>query len=481
MLDKKLMEYAKTDTYPFHMPGHKRQLGFSNPYSIDITEIGGFDNLHHPEGILREAQARAGELYGARKSYYLVNGSTCGLLAAICAAAGKCDKVLVARNCHKSVYHAIFLQEMSPVYLFPEQTRYGIQGQIRTEQLEDMLREHADIRAVILTSPTYEGIISDIAGIAEIVHNHGIPLIVDGAHGAHLGFSEAFPKSAVGLGADAVVVSLHKTLPSFTQTALLHLCSDRIPAGKVEEYLDIFETSSPSYILMAGMERCIRMVSDKKNELFAALAHNLAEFYKKTRNLRYLHVLHKEDLTVQEAFDFDESKISIFTGDAGIDGRSLQEILREKYQLELEMACSDYVLALATVMDTAEGFRRLADALLELDEEFSENTVCSCAKARQGIGQQSDRTVYGPAGIMPVKEMEIHEAKKYPVKEMNLSESAGQICADFILPYPPGIPLIVPGERISGQLIGYITHCREIGLDVEGITSKDRINVVKTE
>lgn len=477
MLDIELSEYAKTNAYPFHMPGHKRQMFFQNPYAIDITEIGGFDNLHHSEGILKEAQERAKELYGARKTYYLVNGSTCGLLAAICAVTCRGDKVLVARNCHKAVYHAVFLQELIPEYLFPEQTRCGIQGQITVNAVKQALQKHSGIRAVILTSPTYDGVVSDIAGISEVVHRHGIPLIVDEAHGAHLGFSEGFPPNAITLGADVVVLSIHKTLPAFTQTALLHLCSERVNEKSVEEYLDIFETSSPSYILMAGMERCIRMIAEKKNELFSALEYNLGEFYTSMAHLKNLHILRRQELTGQEAFNFDESKILIFTGGAGIDGRRLQELLRSRYQLELEMACSSYAMALSSVMDTKEGFHRLAAALSELDVEMSDRMIQKEISSYQKHKKEENITIYRHLE----KEMEIHEAKRYPVCEMDVADAVGQISADYILPYPPGIPVIVPGERIDEQLIIDVMHCKKIGLDVEGITPTNRINVVKLE
>ena len=282
MLDQKLTEYTQSNIYPFHMPGHKRRpIDFPNPYTIDITEIDGFDNLHHAEDILHDAQQRAADLYGAKRSFYLVNGSTCGLLAAICAAAPKKSRILVARNSHKAVYHGIFLNEYDAVYLYPEVAGIGIQGQITAEAVEEKFTLYPDIAAVVITSPTYDGVVSDIRSIAETVHRHGIPLIVDEAHGAHFGFGGGFPENAVKLGADVVIVSLHKTLPSFTQTALLHVCSDRIKEKDIAKYLGIFETSSPSYLFMAGMEKCIRMVKDGGQELFGNYRKLLDDFYAK--------------------------------------------------------------------------------------------------------------------------------------------------------------------------------------------------------
>ena len=322
-----LEEYAHSDYYPFHMPGHKRKsLAFPNPYEIDITEIDGFDNLHHATGMIKEAEVRGAELYHSKRCFFLVNGSTCGLLAAISAATRRGDKVLVARNCHKAVYHALYMNELQAEYLYPSITKNGIQGQITAEQVQESLYENPDAVAVILTSPTYEGIVSDVAKIAEVCHEHGIPLIVDEAHGAHFGFGGGFPENAVKLGADAVIMSLHKTLPSFTQTALLHLTSDLIDEKRVERYLSIYETSSPSYIFMAGMDSCIRLIAEHGQQLFAEYRKRLMDFYGKTAGLKYLHVMQEEDLDTGEAFDWDDSKLVIFADRAGMTGDELKRL-----------------------------------------------------------------------------------------------------------------------------------------------------------
>ena len=264
-LDQKLEKYATGEIYPFHMPGHKRAgLFFPNPYQIDITEIDGFDNLHHPEGILKDGMAHAAKVFGAKQTFYLVNGSTCGLLAAVSAAVPKRGRLLMARNCHKAVYHAAYLRELSVDYLYPQITEAGIQGAIRPDEVRLALAGEKKYDAVVITSPTYDGVVSDIEAIARIVHEHGIPLIVDEAHGAHFGFSEAFPVSAKALGADVVIQSIHKTLPAFTQTALLHLQSDRVSEAEMRKFLGIYETSSPSYIFMAGIEKCVRMLENRE-------------------------------------------------------------------------------------------------------------------------------------------------------------------------------------------------------------------------
>ena len=226
-LIRQLELYRDSGYYPFHMPGHKRQAVteyLSNPYLEDITEITDFDNLHHAEGILKEAQEYAGKIFRTYKSYFLIHGSTAGILAAVSACTQQGGRILMARNCHKAAYHAVYLRDLKPVYLYPSWNEtLGLNGGIDPKDVEDELRIHKDIQAVLVTSPTYDGVVSDIKKIAGSVHKYGIPLIVDEAHGAHFGFHPYFPENALKKGADVVIHSLHKTLPSLTQTALLHI------------------------------------------------------------------------------------------------------------------------------------------------------------------------------------------------------------------------------------------------------------------
>lgn len=471
MIDKKLEEYAKSDMYPFHMPGHKRRtLPFPNPYEIDITEIDGFDNLHHAEDIIRDAEQRAADLYGAKRSFYLVNGSTCGLLAAICAAARKGSRVLVARNCHKAVYHAVFLNEYEAVYLYPQIAECGIQGQITAEAVSEKLTQYPDIKTVIITSPTYDGVVSDVRAIAEVVHRHNGVLIVDEAHGAHFGFGGGFPENAVKLGADAVIVSLHKTLPSFTQTALLHLCSDRISESRVEKYLGIFETSSPSYIFMAGIEKCIRMVAENGTGIFEDYRRRLDAFYKCVAGLKHLHVLTKKDLTGQ-CYAFDTGKILIFPDLSYMNGKELSDILLNRYHLQMEMTADKYVVAMTSIMDTDEGFLRLSEALQTLDYDLEEkdHKYSACSLKEWSVYQENEV-------VMRICEAEDTEQKLLP-----LEEAEGETAAEFVFLYPPGIPIIVPGEKISTRFIKDIRRCMTLGLDVQGLTEDKRIAIVNSD
>ena len=466
-LYQQLISYGESDVYPFHMPGHKRRaLPFPNPYTIDITEIDGFDNLHHAGGLIREAEERAAKLYGADRSYYLVNGSTCGLLAAICAAARRGDKVLAARNCHKAVYHAVSMQGLSVEFLYPAITRGDLQGQITAAQVEEALTKHPDIAVVILTSPTYEGIVSDVAAIAACCHAHGAALIVDEAHGAHFGFGAGFPENAVRLGADAVIMSLHKTLPSFTQTALLHCNGTRIDPGRVARYLGVYETSSPSYLFMAGMDACIDLIREQGAELFAQYRRRLDAFYRDTADLTQLHVMRREDLCKEEAYDWDDSKLMIYAGTMG--GEALHQELLGHYHLQMEMVSADYVLGMTSLMDTDEGMRRLVTALHEIDEKSR------CMAALRGTDEENRRLDAPEAGFTArmyrenPRRMQIYQALDLPYREVPFDEAVGKMAADYVYLYPPGIPLIVPGEIITEEFIRHIRECRERKLNVEG-------------
>ena len=302
---EKLKAYSDSDYYGFHMPGHKRKMHMSwdaDPYSVDITEIEGFDDLHHAEGILKEAQERAARVYHADETHFLVNGSTVGILSAIAGVTNKGDQILVARNCHKSVYHAIYMNELRPVYIYPEfDSKLQLNIEISAEDVRRALNQYPQIRAVMIVSPTYDGVVSDVAEIAKAAHEKGLPLIVDEAHGAHFGFHPYFPENANQKGADIVIHSVHKTLPAFTQTALLHMNGNLVNREKVRRYLHMLQSSSPSYILMAGIDQCMEMLEYHREEVFAPYVERLKkcrEELEKCKNIRLLETEH-----------FDKSKL----------------------------------------------------------------------------------------------------------------------------------------------------------------------------
>lgn len=494
---ERLTEYVGSDAYPFHMPGHKRREipdgipgGFPDPYGIDITEIDGFDNLHHAEGILKDAMETVAAIYGADRSWYLVNGSTCGILSAVFAATENGGKILTARNCHKAVYHAICLNRLEAEYLYPEEiTEFRINGGIRAEDVRKALEKDAmrcagnsgdvrgkitKIQAVLITSPTYEGVVSDIRAIADAAHEYGIPLIVDEAHGAHLEYADqchSFPKSALEYGADIVIQSLHKTLPCFTQTAILHVKGKLVDQDRISRYLSMFQTSSPSYLFMAGMERCIRyMDGDGRNEMIR-YEKRLERFMERMEGLQVLEVLDREICgKYRTVAGWDPSKIVVSTMRAeDFHGEELAETLRRKYHLEMEMTAPEYVIAMTSLMDTEEGFERLGTALLEID---------GVLRRRMESGRKEKAASETPEGLEsklshPVRRMLICEAMDADTERTAFQDTVGKVSAEFVYLYPPGIPIIAPGEVFTDAIVEKIMAYKAAGLLVQGPADAD--------
>ncbi|MDE6386904.1 MAG: PLP-dependent transferase [Lachnospiraceae bacterium] len=477
-----LSEYRDSDYYPYHMPGHKRsgQAGeMAGYYGIDITEIDGFDNLHHAEGILLEAQQRANRLYGAEETFYLVGGSTCGVLASVMSVAGKGEELLIARNCHKSVYHAAIMQELQLHYYYPSLLwEYGIYDGVSADGIDRMLEQKPNCKAVVITSPTYEGIVSDIRAIAEAVHRKDKILIVDEAHGAHLGLCKGMPSNAIAGGADLVVHSLHKTLPAMTQTALLHVQGERVNRKRLRRYLTMLQTSSPSYVMMASMDSCIRYMEEHGAEAFARMQRQYDIFCKKTKACRYLKIGKMTEMSQnknqnrQQTYlaEWDIGKLVIFMRTTSLNGQQLYDILREEYHLQMEMAAGNYVVAIMTVMDTEEGWQRLADALLQIDDRIEKETARQIA----GEGSKSDQySMEKPRAVMTPA-----QAFYSGMEDVRLEESVGRTAADFINLYPPGIPLLVPGEVMNEDILEQVEESIRNGLQVQGVTPEGRITVV---
>lgn len=456
--------YSQEDYYPFHMPGHKRNPDTVNtdlPFDRDITEIEGFDNLHHPEGILKKAQETAANVYGTKECYYSVNGSTAALLAAVSAAVPRKGQILVARNCHKAVYHALYLRNLIPTYVYPQMDpKWWINGGISPDKVERALAENPEIKAVLLTSPTYDGVVSDIEKIAEIVHRYEIPLIVDEAHGAHFHFSNYFPTSAAELGADLVIQSFHKTLPSMTQTAVLHNCSDRVDSRLIRRFMGIYQSSSPSYILMASMDACMEKMSSDGNEMFREFTKILEKTRRRLSECKYIRLVSPE-IGTAGVFDYDRSKLLFSTRYASMTGSELAQILLEKYHIQVEMETEHYVLALAAVGDSEEGFERLCQAIEEIDQEEAQKKK----EKREAEEPKARRTAYTSLSQF----MSITEAMESESEIRKLEESVGRISAEFGYLYPPGIPLIVPGEQITGQFIRNMRIYMEEGLYLQGL------------
>lgn len=458
-----LIEYGNSDYVPFHMPGHKRVLmEFDNPYSFDITEIDGFDNLHHAQGIIRDAQKFAATVCQSDETHFLVNGSSCGILSAIFSATEQNGEIIMARNCHKSVYHAAELRQLKTHYLYPEALKEGILGSISAEMAEEAILKYPDAKALILTSPTYDGVVSDIKRIVRTAHAKGVTVIVDEAHGAHFLKESGFPKSAVRCGADIVIQSTHKTLPALTQTALIHIHQDYRWREKVRKYLTMFQTSSPSYVLMASIDSAMHWYTEEGREAYKAYLNRL----KKLRAAFTMQLKHLTLLTPEEVFDYDISKVLLSTRNCNISGEELHRRLLKKYHIQSEMVSAHYVLFMTSVADTEEFYARFLEAVLEIDAGLEENPLPK--QAMEELGR-------------PKALMRIWEAAEKKKKSVPLLESMGEISASYVFIYPPGIPLLTPGEKISERCVRQLQYYLEEGLEVHGLTKEREIEIVWEE
>ena len=468
-LEEKLEKYFNENYLPMHMPGHKRNiklLGEKLPYKIDITEIDGFDDLHHPEGIIKEIEEKAKKIYKSKKSFILVNGSTCGILAGIRSVVNYGDKVLVARNSHKSVYNAIELNCLNPIYVLPKIDKYGINENVEANDIEKILEKNKDIKLVIITSPTYEGVLSDIKAIVNIAHKYKVPVLVDEAHGAHLKFMENSNFEALNCGADIVIQSLHKTLPALTGTAILHIKGDLVKEEDVRRELSIFETSSPSYILISSIDECLDLIERNGKKLFLDYQENLKYFYNEAKALKKLKVLgnellnnnNKKNIEEIEKSLYDFGKIVVITKNTNITGKELSDILRKDYKIEVEMASTYYIIAMTSICDNKESFERLLNALKEID-----------LKLKKVV---EDNSVSYEIQF-PKKEMTINEAlnsKKFMLE--NYKNLEGKISKEYIFAYPPGIPIITPGEVFDKNIINIIEKYMKANIELRSTFDK---------
>ncbi len=449
-LKETLENYSKSNMYPFHMPGHKRRL--PGCYEIDMTEVEGVDDLHDPTDVILEEQVRMARLFGADDSYMLVGGSTVGNFAAVYTTCNEGDRVIIQRNSHKSVYNAVMLRHLQVDYIWPDIFENGIYKAVTLEQVKEAVDKAGTSKALILTNPTYEGFHCPLKEISDFCHEKGIILIVDQAHGAHLGFHPEFTNSAVGF-ADITVQSLHKTLPCLTQTAALHISGSRVDRNRVRQALDIFETSSPSYVLMNSISQCMDILEDSE-EKFQEYVDNLTGFYRACGELKHLKLI-DENIIIK-----DPGKLIISTENTKLSGVELAKLLREKYQIETELSSFAYVLAMTSIMDSKEGFERLKKALIEID-----------------AGLEAGRIVVPDFKIPIQKKLELFQAKAGDEIQASMPEAVGRISATMVCIYPPGAPIIVPGEEITKEALELISEARGKGLHITGLNG-EAISVV---
>ncbi|AGB17817.1 aminotransferase class I/II-fold pyridoxal phosphate-dependent enzyme [Thermoanaerobacterium thermosaccharolyticum] len=459
-----LLKYVEDGTMPYHMPGHKEGRIIPRKYienlaKIDLTEVPGTDNLHDPQGPILEAEKLAAKAFGAKMSFFLVNGTTCGIYAAMSAVLNDGDAVLIQRNSHKSVYNGLILTGATPVYLNPLMDyEDGIAMGVSIDELEGLLKDNKDIKAVLITNPNYYGFCIDIKRIVDLVHKYNKILIVDEAHGAHFAFSDRLPLPASKAGADIVVESIHKTLPAFTQSSILHVNTDRVDADRLKFYLSLYQSTSPSYILMTSidlardfmeregkdrLDKCVNLSIDARNKL------NAIEGVKCIGD----DVVGKYGIN-----DYDTTKLPISIKGLGISGSEAERILRENFNIQMEMSDLYNILAIMTVADDEKEFDKLVKSIEGL-LKYKKN-------------QEIRLIEYYPD--VPEMKMKPSEAVKKPYTLLKIDDAVDSVSLDYVIPYPPGVPLVCPGEIIKKDMVQYIKLLYNIGIKIVGI---DNLNI----
>ena len=410
-----------------HMPGHKRNplvMPYGIPLGSDITEIDGFDNLHSPAGVIRSIEERAAALWDSKDAFISVNGATALLQSAILASTKRGDRILVASNCHISVWHAIEIGGLIPVTVSPQRSDdLPFMLEMSAKAFERALQKNKDIKTAVITTPTYEGIISDTKKLYDIAKAHGCLLIIDEAHGAHLGIKgqTLFPDSAAG---DLVIKSVHKTLNAPTQTAVMLVNGEGVNIRLIRHYLSVNESTSPSYILMAGLENALKTADTD------TLYKNADKGRQALKSLKKLKLLDGDNL--------DISKFVIMTR-GYITGDQLAELLREQFLIEVEASFPTYIIAMTGTGDTAATIARFTDAILAIDSSLPE--------------ESSDTAVSLTPEITYVTKMSIEKAVKSSVSSVAIDEAAGEISAEYLFAYPPGIPLLIPGQEVTEEIV----------------------------
>lgn len=469
-----LMKYVENETIPFHVPGHKKGVGIDeeykafigyNPFKIDVTVFKSVDSLHHPTGAIKKAQELAADAYGADASFFSIHGTSGAIQAMIMSVVTAGDKIIIPRNVHKSVTAGIILSGATPVYMQPElDKKVGIAHGVTPETVANALKENPDAKAVLIINPTYYGVSTDIKKIADIVHNYNIPLVVDEAHGPHLGFNNKLPLSAMAAGADICSQSTHKIIGALTQCSLLQVRALRIDIHRVQQVLSLLQTTSPSYILMTSLD-CARRQIAVNGEKLLDYAIDLADYARREINkIPGFYCFGNEILGEPGVFALDPTKITITCRELGITGYDLDMILSNKYHIQMEMSDLYNVLAVGSFGDTKESINALITALKEISEEY--------------FGNGTEKSDFIDVPSIPNQNMIPREAFNSHKERVLINESVGLTSGEFLMAYPPGIPILCPGEVISQEIVTYVQRLKETGLYVQG-TEDPEVEYIK--
>lgn len=470
-----LVNFKKERVVPFDVPGHKHGKG--NPelteflgqkcMSVDVNSMKPLDNLCHPVSVIKEAEELAADAFGAKHAFFMVGGTTSAVQSMIMASVKAGEKIIMPRNVHRSAINAMILTGAIPIYVNPDvDKRLGISLGMSISQVEQAILENPDAKAILVNNPTYYGICSNLKAIVELAHEHNMLALVDEAHGTHFYFSDELPISAMAAGADMASVSMHKSGGSLTQSSFL-LLGENVNEGYVRQIINLTQTTSGSYLLMASLDM------SRKN-----LALNGQEIFEKVRKLAHYarveinqigdyYAYCKELINGDSVYDFDVTKLSIFTLDIGLAGIEVYDLLRDEYGIQIEFGDIGNVLAYISVGDSEANIERLVGALSEIRRRFK--------KGRSGM---LDHEYINPQVVVSPQVAFYGEKESLPI-----AKSANRVCSEFVMCYPPGIPILAPGEMITEEILSYIQYAKDKGCFMTGPEDMEinRINVLKGE
>ena len=456
-----LQEFQKKRVVPFDVPGHKRGRG--NPelasllgeqcVRLDVNSMKPLDNLCHPVSVIREAEQLAAEAFGAANAFLMVGGTTSAVQSMILSVAGRGDKIILPRNVHRSVMGAMVLCGAVPVYVDPaSDERLGISLGMRVQDVRRAIEKNPDAKAILVNNPTYYGICSDLRGIVQLAHCHGMLCLADEAHGTHFYFGEQMPVSAMAAGADMAAVSMHKSGGSLTQSSLL-LTGPNMSQGHVRQIINLTQTTSGSYLLLSSLDISRRNLALRGRESFARVVE-MADYAREEINgIGGYYAYSRELVNSDSVFAFDTTKLSINTLDIGLAGIEVYDLLRDEYDIQIEFGDLGNILAYLSIGDRVREIERLISALADLKRRFGR-------KDRVGLMRQEY--------IEPQVAVSPQEAFYAPKESLPLEKTVGRVCSEFVMCYPPGIPILAPGERITQAILDYIVYAKEKGCSMTG-------------
>ena len=471
-IEEALVRMKRARLVPFDVPGHKRGRG--NPelaaflgaacLDVDVNSMKMLDNLCHPVSVIRDAEHLAAEAFRAAHAFFMVSGTTGSVQAMILSTVGRGDKIIMPRNVHRSAINALILCGAVPIYVNPGiEDTLGIALGMRTDDVADAMERHPDAKAVFVNNPTYYGICSDLRAITEKAHARGMKVLVDEAHGTHLYFSDRLPTAAMDAGADMAAISMHKSGGSLTQSSIL-LCADTIPLGYVHQIINITQTTSASYLLLASLDISRRNLALRGREVIDRIIGLVAYARDEINAIGDYYAYGRELIDGDAVYDFDTTKLSIFTCATGLAGIEVYDILRDDYDIQTEFGDIANLLAYVSVGDRPKDIERLVAALAEIRRNY-----------RKDPSKTLKMEYIDPVVVCGPQDAFYAEKESLPIQE-----TKGRICAEFVMCYPPGIPILAPGEEITDEILTYIRYAKKKGCQITGPEdmSIQRLNVM---